>query len=79
MTRHKKSLLERALELKPIRGYDHNFGEEELQLIQAWLAGDVTLKQVLTAKGFKSTSHSYVFLARGARMLYQRDLKIGGK
>ena len=70
-----KSLLEKAKEVQAIRTHSANFSDEELELVSAWLADEITLKQMLQVLKLKSTAQPYVFIARGARELWRRANK----
>lgn len=64
-----KTLLQQA---KDIRVSKHNisFTEQELEVVEAWLADEIQLTQIM--KALKITSgRSYVWLALGAREIWR--------
>jgi hypothetical protein len=70
MSRHAKSLLERAQELKTTRSKE-SYSPERLELVRAWLDGIVTITQVMRVLNCHA-AHAYTFVARGARILHQQ-------
>lgn len=64
------SLLEKAKAVKELQ-HKTKYTDEQLELVQAWLGGDVSLHQVVQATG--NRGGVYAFLAMGARELFIRS------
>lgn len=74
MAKSDKSLIEKAKDV-PIRKFkDFKFTGEELELVQAWLDGEVSLSQMSRVLN-KSFNQVYTFIATGCRELYGKNRK----
>ena len=65
-----KTLLEKALQTNVVRNGRHQYSKEELEVIEAWLSGEVTLTQIMKTLD-KSSGYVYVWIALGARQYFQ--------
>ena len=71
--RTKQSLVELAKSIK-VGKRNTSLNDDELELVKAWLNDEVQLGQVM--KALKKTSGNvYVFIALGARTLWQNGRK----
>ncbi len=67
------SLLDKARKTPISRKQKTDYSKEELELVKAWLSGEIALTQVRKAIESKNGAGVYVFLAAGARVLYKSN------
>lgn len=65
------SLLEKAKSTK-LKRLRRTYTDEELDLVKAWLKGEIVQSQVDAAMDFSGSSSCYSFLALGAKELVRR-------
>lgn len=70
----KKSLLEQAKDATHPRQKrpDSDIGPDDIELVEAWLASEITLEQMKSAKKFQNGASCYVYIARVCRVMYQQ-------
>lgn len=71
----KKSLLEQAQETVALRKGAHIYSEEELELVEAWLHGDVQLSRVAEVLNLKYSNQVYTWIAMGCRQIFSSNGK----
>lgn len=69
------SLLSGAKKVKSVR-LPTMFNKGGLELIEGWLSGEISLKQVSTVKKFRSSAAAYLFIARGARIIWMNNIGV---
>lgn len=71
----KKSLLKQAQETVALHKGAHIYSEEELELVEAWLNGNIQLSKMAKVLNIRNTSQVYVWIAMGCRQIFSSNGK----